>query len=69
MKQNKNVSSMNKFYPPNGELRSSWLSLARRAEGKLPSAKYCKFGQGKRTKNKQSDVRHLKNKTVCNTKN
>ncbi|MDD7294202.1 MAG: hypothetical protein PUG85_02150 [Oscillospiraceae bacterium] len=41
-----NMRSMNKFYPPNGELRSSWLSLARSAEGKLPSAKHCKFEQG-----------------------
>ena len=55
-----NVRSRNKFDPPNGELGSSWLSSARSAEGKLPSAKHCKFEQGKRMRNKQSDVRHIK---------
>ena len=32
----RNMSSMNKFYSPNGELRSSWLSLARGAGDSCP---------------------------------
>jgi len=48
---------MNKFYPPNGELRSSWLSLAEGCRGTSCSpAEHYKFRSenGWKTTSRQS---------------